>query len=131
VHSSSSATLITPAEETIGHDFNVAPFISNLPYGLYILGLAIGSLAGLTTSEAISRRYGLLISSLSFGLLQLGVGLSNDIVQVYCLRLFAGIFGGMSSLTSALVLFDMFPRNKYTTGYTLFFGALFLGPMVG
>jgi MFS family permease len=129
--SSLSATLITQAEEKIGHDFNITPFFSNLPYGLYILGLSIGSVAGLAISEAFSRRYGILLSLLSFGLLQLGVGLSNDITLVYCLRFFAGLFGGMSSLVSAFVLFDMFPRNKHTMGYIVFFGALLLGPAVG
>jgi MFS transporter, AAHS family, 4-hydroxybenzoate transporter len=129
--SSLSATLITPAEEKVGHDFNITPFFSNLPYGLYILGLAIGSIAGLAVSEAFSRRYGILLSLLSFGLLQLGVGLSNDVILLYCLRFFAGFFGGMSSLVSSSVLFDMFPRNKRTLGYIVFFGALLLGPVVG
>lgn len=129
--SSIAATTITASAKHFGHDFHVTPFIADLPYALYILGLAMGFLVGAITSESMSRKYSMLISLAIFALSEMGVGLANNIIIIICLRFFAGLGGGMGTLIGACILFDMYPRNHRTIPHLILCGSFFLGPVAG
>jgi MFS family permease len=129
--SSVTATIVTSAMRDIGYNFHISPLISTLPYALYILGLAIGSLAGPGLSELFSRKLSLLLSLSLFALSQLGVGLSRKIILIFCFRFSGGFFGAIASLVGISVVFDMYHRHQRTIPYVVFFGGFFLGPAFG
>ena len=131
LRSSLAATIITPADFHIGHDFHISPVLSALPFGLYILGYALGFLIGPVISEVLSRKNALLINMLGFALLQLGVGLSRNVILLFCLECLSGVFGGVGSLVSASVLFDMYPKKQRAMPHGFLFASFFLGPISG
>jgi MFS family permease len=129
--SSIATTTITANARHFGQDFKLSPLIANLPYALYILGLALGFLVGAIASESLSRKNFMLISLAIFALSEMGVGLANNIIIIICLRFVAGLGGGLGILIGACILLDMYPRNARTLPHLILCGSFFIGPVAG
>ncbi|KAF2673876.1 MFS general substrate transporter [Microthyrium microscopicum] len=129
--SSLAATSITANTRDIYEDLHGAPIISTLPYSLYIIGLAVGSLTGNAASELFPRRETLFVTAPLFALCQLALGLFRRFGLILAFRLLSGLFASTASIVSYGIVCDMWMENKRTVPTALFFASSFLGATIG
>lgn len=111
--------------------YSASPVMHTLPYSIYILGFAFGSLFGLACHDIFSRRWALCSAILSFSLFQLGAGLSKVAVLLIIFRFFSGLAAGACSFLSFSVSLDMWKYTARTAPATILVLTLMIGQYFG
>ena len=125
------STAITSTTQKIYTDLSGGRILNTLPFSLYILGLGVGSLTGAACSELFGRRPSFLVSIPIFALMQLGAGLSRNLVLLICFRFFAGLFAGTCSMVAYSAILDLWKNSRRTSPTVVFFVATLVGPAFG
>lgn len=102
VHSYSTfaSSMIAPGREQIQQDLNISRTVSVVPFSIFSLGVALGSVVGSPASEQWGRQPVFRISMSLLLIFVMGSGFSHDLASLLVCR-FLGGFGGSASLTLA------------------------------
>lgn len=125
------SSIYTPGRDDVESEFSVSSEVSLIPYVLYVLGLAIGSLGAGPCSENFGRRAVYLIGLPIFGLFTIGAAVSNNVTALSVCRFFAGFFGSPGLLIGSPTLADMFDAKEIVVPMAMYITTTLLGPSIG
>ncbi|SCU85356.1 LAMI_0C10968g1_1 [Lachancea mirantina] len=108
------ASIYTPGQEQIQHDFHVGHVVGTLNLSMYVLGYGLGPMIFSPLSEvaAIGRQRIYIVTLLAFMIFQVGAATVNNIGGLVVIRFISGILCSPSLATGAASLGDFIPKRK-------------------
>jgi len=121
------SSLILPALNDIGRDFNVTPTITNLSIALYMLSMSIFPLWWSSFSETLGRRTIYVVSFALFTLFNALSGVSVNIAMFIVMRCLAGGAAASVQAVGAGTVADVWEVKERGKAMGMFY----LGPLCG
>ena len=120
--------IYSPSIKAMLHDVPMSREVADLGTGMYMFGIAVGSLLWGPMSQVVGRRPVFLVSLVGMVLFNLGLCLSMHISGLIICRFFGGAVGATTFSNVAGSIIDMTTERERTPYNTLFRYFTFIGP---
>ena len=108
--------------------FHSSPSMINLTLGIFMVGLAIGTLFAGIISDRFGRRNTLLFSTGAFVIFTLLIGCTNSIIVVIALRLLQGLCAAFFLIIARQIIKDYFPVEEQISATATMSTGIVLSP---
>ncbi|KIW11627.1 hypothetical protein PV08_10929 [Exophiala spinifera] len=111
--------------------FDVSESVAVLGVSLYVLGFALGPILWGPLSELKGRRLPMFTGFFIWTLLQIPVGVVNNLPTILVCRLLAGCFGAGPMVLISAVYSDFWEPAERGTAAAVYSAAVYIGPTLG
>ncbi|KAK5281230.1 hypothetical protein LTR40_005180 [Exophiala xenobiotica] len=111
--------------------FDVSETVAVLGVSLYVLGFALGPIVWGPLSELKGRRLPMFSGFFIWALLQIPVGVANNLPAILACRLLAGCFGAAPMTLISAVYADFWMPAERGTATAVYSAAVYIGPTLG
>ncbi|KIW54462.1 hypothetical protein PV05_06818 [Exophiala xenobiotica] len=111
--------------------FDVSESVAVLGVSLYVLGFAFGPIVWGPLSELKGRRLPMFSGFFIWALLQIPVGVANNLPTILVCRLLAGCFGAAPMALISAVYADFWMPAERGTATAVYSAAVYIGPTLG
>ncbi|KAK4540429.1 hypothetical protein LTR36_009175 [Oleoguttula mirabilis] len=126
-----ASSIVSPARYEFESHFKISPTAATLPFGLFVLGLAIGPFIARPCSAVFGHKSIYIIFLPLFAIFTLASGLVHTSYGLILCRLLAGLFASPVISAGCETLSDIWKPEERTLPLTVYYAAPLLGPMTG